>query len=443
MCYRSILLAFASASIAHPCLAQSAGEYVGAERELTAEEQKADNYVPAVVDADAASVVRGLNSFTAELYRAVADGKGDLAISPASVSLAFALAHAGAKGETRDEIARVLHYPTGLADFDKSTGSLVKSMQLNATGRTMAVNNSIWLQTGLPVHASYLSGVERHYGAGLNRVDYQSNPDAARETINGWVLEKTRGKIRNLLSPEHVTSGTKSVLVNTVYFKADWGTPFERDATRVEDFSLESGRKIKLPLMHQDDHFRFAEVGGVKAIALPYRGGETEMIILLPKSGGGLAKLEKSLTGQELQGWTDKLNRSDLTEVILTLPKFKIESEFGLVGSLKALGMKIPFSDQSDFSGMKPVNMTSSDPNDWNLQIGAVIHKVFVEVDEKGTEAAAATAIVQELVMSALRGPPPPPPEVFKADHPFLFAIRDTRTGALLFLGRFVGPEAE
>jgi serpin B len=444
MYFKPLLIVTALVGFAQPDAAQMVGDVEAQERAMTPEEEKAEQHIPAVVDADARAVVGGLNSFSAELFRAVAGKKGDLAISPASVSLAFALAHAGAKGETKADIARTLHYPANVADFGQSAGLLVKSMQFDASGRTMAVNNSIWLQSGLPVHSSYLALVERHYGAGLNRVDYVANPDVAREKINGWVADKTRGKILNLLSPAHVTKDTRSILVNTVYFKADWAQTFNKSATKVETFAQLSGKKVKLPLMHQRNHFRFAEAGGVKAVSLPYRGGETDMLVLLPNDGKGLAKLERTLTGAMLADWDSRLRGSTMPEVILTFPKFKIERSFELVPVLQGLGMEAPFSDRSDFSGMKPVNVTSSDPNDWNLKISDVVHKVFVEVEEKGTEAVAATALEQIMVTSARRNPPPPPPpKIFKADHPFLFAIRDSRTGAILFLGRYEGAKTD
>jgi serpin B len=445
---KAIGLMMALTGLVQPLSAQTVGgeqaHIVASPDEPSAEDMAAEAFIPASIDADGRAIVGGINSFSADLYRAIAGSKGNLAVSPASVSLAFALAHAGASGETKTDIARTLHYPAAVKDFDRSTGELLQSMQINARGRTMAINNAIWLQQGLPVHASYLTLVEQHYGAGLQRVDYIADPNAARKKINDWVAEKTRGKILDLLAPSHITDDTKSVLVNTIYFKADWAQTFAKEATKIGNFNTLSGKKNRIPLMRQREHFRFAESAGVKAISLPYRGGETEMMVLLPKDGRGLAGLEQSLTGEKLADWSTRLQNSGAPEVILTLPKFKIEKSFELVPVLQKMGMKVPFTDRSDFSAMKPIKLGSADPNDWNLKISNVVHKVFVEVEEKGTEAAAATAVIQVVVTSAPLNPsPPPPPKIFKADHPFLFAIRDVRTGAIVFLGRFEGAKVQ
>lgn len=403
--------------------------------EQAAEEER---QIPATLDQDGLAIVSGLDAFGVELYRAMADQRGDVVISPASIATAFGLAYAGARGKTAEEIAATLHYPTGLADFHASFGDLLKTMRLEAKGRTLAVNNAIWLQTGLPVRDSYLSTIERHYSAGLQRVDYARDPNAARLRINGWVEDKTHNRIRDLLSSIQVIKATKSVLVNTIYFRADWADPFEKTATKDDDFTKADGQKIELPLMHQKAAFQYSEDKGVKALVLPYRGYETDMVILLPGKPDGLTSLEQSLTAQRLNDWFNRLRTSTAAEVILSLPRFKTEIGYDIAGKLKLLGMLAPFSDQSDFSLMKPVNVQSGDPNDWSLSIGAVIHKVFVEVEEKGTEAAAATAIIEVVVSgSVLRENPPP--KTFRADHPFLYLIRDRRTGAILFIGRFTG----
>lgn len=419
----------------------SAGYNAQAQDTESEQESPAERFVPTSLGADANEIVAGLNGFGVDLYHAVASQKGDLAISPASVSTAFGLAYAGAKGRTAEEIAVTLHYPRNLADFHGSFGGLLKTMRLSANGRTLAVNNAIWLQTELPVHDSYRALVEQHYGAGLQRADYLRDPSRALLTINGWVETNTRNRIRNLLSPNDVNGDTKSVLVNTIYFKADWSSPFEKSETTAENFTLASGQRQRQDLMHQRNYFAYVEQAGVKALGLTYRGGETEMVVLLSNSANGLAALERSLTAQTLQEWFNRLDNTVGSDVIVTLPKFKIEKRYALKDTLMGLGMVTPFSDQSDFSGMKPVNIASDDPNDWNLKIGKVIHQVFVEVEEKGTEAAAATAIIQ-IAVTGTRRSKPPPPKIFRADHPFLFMIRDRRTRAILFMGRYTGEPA-
>lgn len=392
-------------------------------------------FIPAKLDSEGKSIVAGLNRFGLNLYGKLRAEKGDLAVSPASISTAFGLAYAGAKGQTAAEIAATLHYPAA-SNFHTNFGGLLKTMELHRNGRTLAVNNALWLQDGMAVHADYVGLVERNYGAGLQRVDYRSDSEAARLKINGWVESKTKGKIRNLLSPDNVTPLTRSVLVNTIYFKADWADPFDAEDTREEDFALSSGRTIKRQLMHEQGRFAYVEGHGVKALAMPYRGGETEMILFLPDRPSGLAGFERSLDAAALDDWLEKLGMSAHPTVNVTLPRFRIEKRFEMKKTLEELGMRVPFSNQSDFSGAKIVNPVSADVEEWNLKISDVIHQVFVEVEEKGTEAAAATAITSIIVTGARRKDPP---REFRADHPFLFLIRDRRTGAVLFIGRFTG----
>jgi serpin B len=397
-----------------------------------------EQFVPAELDADSQVISNGLNAFGIDLYRAMREQSGNLIISPASISTAFGLAYAGAKGATANEIAATLHYPTTLRDFHASFGKLLSTMKLKQRGRTLAVNNAIWLQNGLPVHNAYVSLVNQHYQAGLRRVDYVADSETARSQINKWVEHHTNNKIQNLLTAVDVTRDTKSVLVNTVYFKADWALPFDKKVTKIEPFMLESGKKQKQPLMHQRENFAYAEQDGVKALSLPYRGGETEMVLLLPNNPKDLPKLENSLTSDSLKHWFDSL-RTTYSSVIVTLPRFKVERRYELKATLFDLGMHTPFSNQSDFSAMKPVELASNNPNEWNLKINEVIHKVLVEVEEKGTEAAAATALTSIIVTGSRRVTPAPPPKIFNADHPFIFIIRDRRTQIVLFLGRYTG----
>ena len=394
-------------------------------------------FVPAALDADGKAVVAGINRFGFDLYAELRDAGGDLAISPASLSTAFGLAYAGARGSTAEELARVLHYPPA-GDVHAAFGGLLKTMDVRRNGRTLSVNNALWLQQGLKLKPDYRSLVERHYGAGLQWVDYRGNREAARQRINRWVEGKTNNRIRGLLQPSNLNRDTRSILVNTVYFKADWAVPFDPRATVASDFTLASGGKAKRPLMHRQLDIAYAEGGGVKAVSLPYRGGETEMVLLLPDRADGLAALERGLTAEAMDGWLAKLGEGR-EPVSVTLPRFKIEQRFELAKPLVRLGMRTAFSDSSDFSGMKIVDPASRDREDWNFKIGDVVHQVFVEVEEKGTEAAAATAITQVIITGART---PRPPKVFRADHPFLFLIRDRRTGAILFFGRYTGESA-
>jgi serpin B len=394
-------------------------------------------FVPATLDADGKAIVAGANRFGLELYAELRGAGGDLAISPASISTAFGLAYAGARGSTATELAGVLHYPP-VGDLHAAFGGLLKTMDLRRNGRTLNVNNALWLQEGLKLKPDYLSLVERHYGAGLQWVDYRRDCEAARQRINRWVEAKTNNRIRGLLQAPNLTPDTRSILVNTVYFKADWAVPFDPRASKDGDFTLASGTKAKARLMHRKLDIPYAEAGGVKAVALPYRGSETEMVLLLPDRADGLAALEKGLTPATLDSWVAKL-REGRQKVLVTLPRFKVEKRFELAEPLDHLGMQIAFSDYSDFSGMKFVDAASRDREDWNFKLNEVVHQVFVEVEEKGTEAAAATAIVMAIVTGARIEQEP---KLFTADHPFLFLIRDRRTGLILFIGRYTGVAA-
>lgn len=413
------------------CAAPGAGQIAG-----SAHPDPHKAFVPAKLDSHADAIVAGMNRFGFELYGKLRGQPGNAAVSPASVSTAFGLAYAGARETTATEIASVLHYPS-VRDFHASFGRLLRSMELHQNGRTLTINNALWLQQGLKVRPDYLALVSRSYGAGLQRVDYRGNADAARQTINGWVESKTNNRIRGLLGPLDVTKHTRSVLVNTVYFKADWADPFNKEATKSKAFTLESGNKVSKPLMNRQLEVPFAEQDGVKAVALPYRGGETEMVVLLPAKAGELERLESSLTAATFDEWLAKLAGRTAT-VDVTIPKFKMASRFELNGPLMELGMRTPFSNDSDFSGLKVVNAASNDEEDWNLKIDKVVHQAFVEVEEKGTEAAAATAIAAITITGVIMKHP----ETFRADHPFLFVIRDRRTRAILFIGRYAGePE--
>lgn len=393
-----------------------------------------DAHRPAQLDAEGQLVVTGLNRLAGDMHgRIQIEQSGDFAISSVSISTAFGMAYAGARGETAAEIARVLHYPTDVSDFHRANSAVLASLQLEGRGRTMSVNNALWVQQGYRFRPDYRATVNANYQAGINPVDYAADPQAARLKINRWVESKTNDRIKDLLSPPDVTKDTRSVLVNTVYFKADWAKVFEKSATRDEDFTLEDGVKTVRPLMHQTNNFRYAEHAGVQMIALPYRGHETEMVVILPKRGK-LAKLEAGIAEKGFEPFLAPLDGAQFRDVILTLPKFKIEKRFELQEDLKAMGMTTAFSNLADFSG-------TTEPGEWPLMINKVIHQVFVEVEEKGTEAAAATAITMDMIISGRRGPPPPPPVVFKADHPFLFLIRDARTKAIVFSGRLAGKE--
>lgn len=376
------------------------------------------------------AVVDGVNAFSLDLYKAIAAEGGNQFLSPASVSLAMGLAYGGARGATATEIREILHYPSAPDAFLAEAGPVLKSLDILGEGRELKVANALWADRTLQLQPDYLSAVSAHMAAGLKPVDFAKKSAAARKEINDWVEDRTNDRIKDLLQPGDVDSGTKSVLVNTVYWKGDWEKVFEKEATRPEKYTALGGAVTDVPMMVQQDWFQVAQRGGVRAIQIPYSGRELSMVILLPDDPNGLPALEAKLTRQELARWMRDLDGTSSRETILWLPKIHMEARAKLATTMKGLGVRTAFSDAADFSGI------TGSPD---LKIDEVIHQTFLDVDEKGTEAAAATAVTM-VATSAMPGPPPPPPFEFRADKPFLFMLRDMRTGLVLFIGRHVEP---
>lgn len=376
------------------------------------------------------AVVDGVNAFSLDLYKAIAAEGGNQFLSPASVSLAMGLAYGGARGATATEIREILHYPSAPDAFLAEAGPVLKSLDILGEGRELKVANALWADRTLQLQPDYLSAVSTHMAAGLKPVDFAKKSAAARKEINDWVEDRTNDRIKDLLQPGDVDSGTKSVLVNTVYWKGDWEKVFEKEATRPEKYTALGGAVTDVPMMVQQDWFQVAQRGGVRAIQIPYSGRELSMVILLPDDPKGLPALEAKLTRQELGRWMRDLDGTSSRETILWLPKIHMEARAKLATTMKGLGVRTAFSDAADFSGI------TGSPD---LKIDEVIHQTFLDVDEKGTEAAAATAVTM-VATSAMPGPPPPPPFEFRADKPFLFMLRDMRTGLVLFIGRHVEP---
>jgi serpin B len=285
------------------------------------------------------------------------------------------------------------------------------------------VANRLWGQKGFSIRPEFLALTRQQYGAEMLLVDFAQAEAASRE-INRWVEQQTNDKIKDLIPPGSLDALTRLVLTNAVYFKGDWVQPFDKRNTREEDFTVSAEKKVKLPLMHQQTKMGYAEEETFQVLELPYAGQELSMVVLLPKKVDGLPELEKAITVDTLAALIPKLH---VREVITYLPKFKLETSFGLNATLLAMGMKRAFSREADFSGI-----SSAD----TLYISAVLHKAYVDVNEEGTEAAAATGVV----MRAMAARRPQPLPVFRADHPFLFLIRDTKAGSILFMGRLTNP---
>jgi len=378
---------------------------------------------PVATAAELATLVKGNNAFAIDLYRALRGGSGNLAFSPASVSAALAMTYAGARGETEAEMKATLHFDLAQDRLHPAFADFLNGLTTGpgAANYDLSIANRLWGDKATTFLPSFLDLTEKFYGARLEKVDFRGNPEGARKRINTWVEEQTRKRIVDLLAPGLIDGDTRLVLTNAIYFKGTWMHPFETRATREGVFYTSQGEK-KAQMMHQVEELRAFAGDGLKALELPYEGGDLAMVFLLPDARDGLPALEEKLDTEALAKWLGAMYEQ---KVAIALPRFKVTSDFGLHEVLPGMGMKEAFTMSADLSGMDGAR---------DLYITAVVHKAFVEVDEKGSEAAAATAVVVGEKGAARR------PWQFVADHPFLFLIRDKRTGSILFLGRVSSP---
>ena len=378
------------------------------------------------VTADVSGVVEGGNHFTFDLYQRLQDEKGNLFFSPASISLALAMTYAGADGITEAEMSRTLHFQMPKSQLHDGMAALQASWHTTEKkqGFRLHVANRLWGQQSYTFLAEFLGVTRNQYGAELARLDFVKEAEKARQTINGWVEDQTEKKITNLIPSADVLRDARLVLTNAVYFKGDWSAPFDKGDTREKDFHVASSQTIKAPLMLKRDDFQYAATDGVQILELPYGDKSLSMLVVLPEKVDGLSDVEAKLTVDNLRKWSEAMRSQD---VVVYLPKFKTTFELELKDTLRSMGITSAFDAQSaDFSGMTGGK---------DLFISAVIHKAFVDVNEEGTEAAAATGVGMVKSEAPMREPP-----VFRADRPFVFLIRDNRNGAILFLGRVVDP---
>ena len=386
---------------------------------------------PDVNEADLATLVDGNSTFAFDLYQELRETDGNLFYSPYSISLALAMTYAGARGETEQQMADTLRFilpqnrlhPTfnGLDIELASRGEGAEDK--DGEGFRLNIVNAIWGQKDYEFLSEFLDLLAENYGAGLRILDFISAPEESRVTINNWVSDQTEGRIEDLIPKGLINTLTRLVLTNAIYFNAAWQYPFEEDATYGAPFHLLDGNEVTVPMMRQTESFGYAEGDGYQAIELPYDGSELSMVILLPEAGK-FEVFEGLLNVQLVEEIVGKIENR---QVALMMPKFEFESDFSLKEILAALGMPVAFSGGADFSGMT---------GNLDLFIADVVHKAFVSVDEAGTEAAAASAVIMEL-----RAAPEEPVKV-TVDRPFVFLIRDIETGTILFVGRVVSPSA-
>jgi len=380
--------------------------------------------------ADLAALVDGNNAFAFDLYRALKGERGNLFYSPYSISQALAMTYAGARDTTEKEMAGTLHFTLAQDRLHPAFNSLDQQLKARGQGAKgkdgkgfrLNIVNAIWGQAGYTFLADYLDLLAQNYGAGLRTLDFRAAPELSRQTINKWVEDQTEQRIKDLIPSGGIDPLTRLVLTNAIYFNAAWASNFEKDLTQPAPFHLIDGSTVDVPMMRQTERLGYAASDGYQAVSLPYDGRELEMVVLLP-DGGKFAEFEKSLdagrVGTIIKDIVPK-------QVALSLPRFKFESEFSLGNVLANMGMPTAFSDQqADFSGMT---------GNRELSISKVIHKAFVGVDEAGTEAAAATAVIMRATAM------PAMPQEVTVDRPFIFLIRDVQTGSVIFVGRVVNP---
>ena len=371
------------------------------------------------------AVIKNNNKFALELYGKINDRQGNLFLSPYSISTALAIVYAGAQGQTEKQMADALCFASmNNEQFHKEFGAIIR--KLNAEGEKggfeLVVANALWGQRGYNFLPEYLTLVKENYGGNLQQVDFTTQTETARKTINDWVDDKTKDKIKELIKPGMLDSMTRLVLTNAIYFKGKWAAQFKPERTQDAPFALLNGNKVNVSMMNQTGQFGYMETNAIQVLEMPYVNNDLSMVILLPKKLDGINELEKDLTNDNLAGWIANQHKR---EVQVFFPRFKMTSEFELANILGAMGMPDAFSRKADFSGMT---------GNRELFISAVVHKAYVDVNEEGTEAAAATGVTMKLTSI------PAPPPVFKADHPFIFIIRDNITGSILFLGRTANP---
>jgi serpin B len=382
--------------------------------------------------ADINQLAEGNTRFALDLYQQIRTGSGNLFYSPYSISAALAMTYAGAEGETAGEMADVLHFDLESLKLHPAFNAL--DQQLTALGEIeimeeqgepfqLNIANAIWGQKEFHFEEDFLDILAQNYGAGLRLLDYIQKPEESRQTINDWVSDQTEERIQDLIPQGAIDSDTRLVLSNAIYFIATWLEPFEEDLTEDGNFYGLDGAEISAQMMRHatDPSFGYLQGNGFQAVELPYIGGQISMLVLVPDRGE-FSEFEENLTYDQL---VQIIDRMEYSPVLLRFPKFEFESEISLAQTLAVMGMPSAFDRRADFSGM-----TGSK----DLFISDVFHKAFVSVDEEGTEAAAATAVVMKMTSAPLN------PIELTVDRPFIFLIREHETNTILFMGRVVEP---
>ena len=378
------------------------------------------------------AAVAGNNALALDLYRQLAAQQGEgrnLFFSPHSAAVALGMTFAGARGQTEQEMAAVLHTRSGDTNLHAAFGELAARLsKLHRWRRiTLTTANSLWCQQGDPFTDAFLDLTRTRYQATARQVDFRRDAKSAAAAINQWIARSTKRNIKEMVSGPDLTGNVSLILCNAIYFHGQWASPFKRGATQSSPFHVTKDREVNVPMMSQKGRFRAAHVNADDFMAtlleMPYFGRDLSMVVLLPYEVEGLAELERRLTAETLRDWLAELDRGSPHETTIRFPRFTTSSQLNLVPALKALGMATAFDKAAaNFSGMDGRN---------NLFLSSALQHAFVEVNEEGTKATAVT-----LFRAASRSMA----NHFNADHPFLFLIRENATGSILFLGRVVDP---
>jgi serpin B len=373
-------------------------------------------------------VAVGNNELAVDLYKKLTKKNENLFFSPYSISTALAMTYTGAKGTTAKQMEKTLHFNIKNEVLHRGFNQLMRDLDSRSkTGNyQLDIANRIWIQKGLNVEKNFLNTVDRYYSAGIESLNFFGDPENSRKIINNWVENKTRSKIKDLIPKRGVSQSTEMVLTNAIYFLGNWHLKFDERRTRRLPFHITTSKKLDILMMNKEANFKYKKEKDLQVLELPYKGQDLSMLILLPDKIDGITKLEKEISYKNLKRWTSGLA---FQNVWLTLPKFKITNNAELSKIFVNMGMSVPFSPKNaDFSGI-------SLPK--RLYISAIFHKAFVDVNEKGTEAAAATAVVMTKPVSEEM---PKKFIVFRADHPFIFLILDNNSGSILFMGKLAIP---
>lgn len=368
-------------------------------------------------------VVNGNNEFAFDLYSQLDKSeKGNLFYSPYSISAALAMTHEGAKGQTAEEMKSVFHFPESNI-LRPNFAAIYNDINKGTDDYELRTGNALWVQKDFSLLTDYANRVEKYYGGKAANLDFVKESEKSRETINSFIAEQTNNKIKDLIPSGFLNEMIRLVLTNAIYFKGTWQWEFDTADTHDGDFKITPTNIVKTPMMNmfpEKTSFNYADTGDLQILELPYKGNKISMLVLLPSEN--LDAVESTLTAEKLKEYKSKMKETKLDSI--SLPKFEFDTKYFMKDTLSALGMPTAFSDNADFSGMNGRR---------DLFIDFVIHQAYVKVDEKGTEAAAATAVGEGITSVQPRND-------FRADHPFIFLIQDKETGNILFFGRVVDP---